>query len=506
MSHTGRNTRFAAIPSHAARLSPPERRRQPIAIYHCTIKIIKRSEGRSAVAAAAYRSGQKLTNEWDGQTHDYTHKGGIVHSEILLPAHAPPAFQDRATLWNSVEEIEKSGKAQLAREIEIALPVELDRATQLALVRAYVKDNFVAAGMCADFALHDKGDGNPHAHIMLTMRPLTPGGEWGAKCCKEYDLDPRGQRIPDGKGGWKNHRADTTDWNEKDKAEQWRAAWAEYANRALEQTGRPERIDHRSYKRQGKEQLPTVHMGVAATRMEQRGISTDKGNVNRQIAADNKLLKEIKARMTRLYNWTKEQAAKPQGKESVMAQLWQARQEMSQPATRYGKVKALKESAALFNFLQANGITSMQQLYEKVEAMNAGYYDLRGDIRTTERRLAALTERLEMWAQYEQHKGTRRQLDSLKPGKRDKFAERHGAELALFESAARFLNGLKVTGEAVTPKQWRAEADTLTAKKDALYSQMRAMREEVKAVEQLRKAAEQLAKSEQPKKELENDR
>ena len=234
--------------------------------------------------------------------------------------------------------------------------------------------------------------------------------------------------------------------------------------------------------------------------MERRGISTDKGNVNRQITADNKLLKEIKARMTRLYNWTKEQAATPQGKESVMAQLWQARQEISQPATRYGKVKALKENAALFNFLQQNGITSMRELHEKVAAMNASYYDLRGDIRTTERRLAALTERLEMWAQYEQHKGTRRQLDGLKPGKREKFAERHGAELALFESAAQFFKDLKASGEAVTPKQWRAEADTLTAKKDALYNQMRAMREEVKAVEQLRKAAEQLSKAEQSKR------
>lgn len=173
---------------------------------------------------------------------------------------------------------------------------------------------------------------------------------------------------------------------------------------------------------------------------------------------------------------------------------------MSQPATRYGKVKALKESAALFNFLQQNGIISMQQLYEKVSAMNGAYYDLRGDIRTTERRLATLTERLEMWVQYEQHKGTRRQLDGMKPGKREKFAERHGAELTLYESAARFLDGLKVTGEAVTPKQWRAEADTLTAKKDVLYQEMRAMREEVKAVEQLRKAAEQLAKTEQSRR------
>ena len=386
------------------------------------------------------------------------------------------------------------------------MPVELDRQAQLALVRAYVKDSFVSAGMCADFAIHDKGGGNPHAHILLTMRPFKDNSEWGAKCRKEYDLDEHGQRIPDGKGGWKNHRDDTTDWNEKDKAEQWRAAWSEYANRALEQAGRPERIDHRSYKRQGVEQLPTVHLGVAATRMERRGISTDKGNVNRAISADNKLLKEIKARVTRLYNWSKEQAAKPQGKESVMAQLWQARQEMNQPATNYGKVKSLKESAALFNFLQSHGITSMRELHEKIAAMNGAYYDLRGEITSAERRIAALTERLEMWAQYEQHKGTRRQLDGMKPGKQEQFQQRHSAELALFNTASKYLANLKATGEAVTPKPWRAEAATLTTKKDGLYLEMRAMREEIKTVEQLRKAAEQLARTEQPKHKEDPDR
>ena len=134
-----------------------------MAIFHCPIQIIKRSIGKSAVAAAAYRSGERLTNEWDGMTHDYTHKGGIVHTEIMLPSHAPPEFQDRSTLWNSVEQIEKSRDAQLAREIEVALPAELTPAQQLALVRSFVKDNFVDAGMCADFAIHDKGTGKGHA-------------------------------------------------------------------------------------------------------------------------------------------------------------------------------------------------------------------------------------------------------------------------------------------------------------------------------------------------------
>ena len=160
-----------------------------------------------------------MTNEWDGMTHDYTYKGGIIHTEIMLPAHAPPEFQDRSTLWNSVEQIEKSRDAQLAREIEVALPVELTPAQQLALVRSFVKDNFVDAGMCADFAIHDKETGNPHAHIMLTIRPMKPDGRWGTKCRKVYDLDSQGNRIPDGKGGWKNHREDTTDWNNRENAE-----------------------------------------------------------------------------------------------------------------------------------------------------------------------------------------------------------------------------------------------------------------------------------------------
>ena len=139
-----------------------------------------------------------------------------------------------------------------------------------------------------------------------------------------YDLDSQGQRISDGKGGWKNHREDTTDWNQRSNAEKWRAAWAAYANRALEAAGRPERIDHRSYKRQGVDKIPTVHMGPAASQMERRGIATEKGNINREIAADNKLLKEIKARITRLYNWSKEQSSQPQDRESIMTR-WRQR-------------------------------------------------------------------------------------------------------------------------------------------------------------------------------------
>lgn len=468
-----------------------------MAIFHCPISIIQRSKGRSAVAAAAYRSGTKLTNEWDGLTHDYTRKGGVVHAEIMLPAHAPPEFQDRSALWNSVEQIEKAKDSQLAREIEVALPVELTREQQLALIRSFVKDNFVSVGMCADFAIHDKGTGNPHAHIMLTIRPLKESGEWAAKCRKVYDLDERGQRIPDGKGGWKNHRKDTVDWNDHKKAEVWREAWEIYANRALEAAGRPERIDRRSYKRQGIDKIPTVHMGVAATQMEKRGIQTEKGNVNRQITADNKLLKEIKARITRLYNWSKEEAAKPQTGQPTMSQLWAAQQEMTNPTSRTGKLKKLQAQAALFNLLNGNGITTMQQLYEKIAAMNTEYYALRGKIVSAERSISKLEEQLSMWEQYQKHKAVHKQYAKVKPDKRELFEQRHHAELALYDAAERYLKNLKSSGEPLTPKKWQADIFTLTAKKDLGYKEMRDMREQLKAIETLKKTAEKLEK-EQP--------
>ena len=373
--------------------------------------------------------------------------------------------------------------------------MELSPAAQLALIRSYIKDNFVAAGMCADFAIHDKGTGNPHAHIMLTMRPIREDGRWGAKCRKVYDLDEHGQRIPNGKGDWKSHREDTTDWNNRGNAEKWRAAWAACVNPALEAAGRPERVDHRSYKRQGIEKIPTIHMGPAASQMERRGIATEKGDINRQISADNKLLKEIKARITRLYNWTKEQAQAPQAG-SVLAQLYQAQAEVnaSKAKSQAGKVGALKANAALFNFLQQNGINSMEQLYEKVSAMNSDYYDLRGQIVKAERRIAALTKRLEIWAQYQQTKPVRQGLDKVKSGRREQYQQKHESELATFDAAVRFLNDLKESGEAVTPKAWGAEIEKLTGQKDLDYQKMRAMRDKIKAVENLRKAADRLAR------------
>lgn len=157
-----------------------------MAIYHLEAKVISRGVGRSAVAASAYMSCSRIYNDYDGVQHDYTRKQGLVYEQVLLPPQAPPEWKDRGILWNAVEEAEKSKDSRLAREFVVALPVELSKEQNISLISEYVKDNFVADGMCADFCIHDTDGHNPHAHIMLTVRPLDKNGKWQSKTEKEY--------------------------------------------------------------------------------------------------------------------------------------------------------------------------------------------------------------------------------------------------------------------------------------------------------------------------------
>lgn len=259
-----------------------------MAIYHCSCKVISRSAGRSSVGASAYRSGEKMINEYDGMEHDYSRKSGVLYSEVMLCENAPADYKNRAVLWNEVEKIEKSAKAQLAREYEIALPRELNLEEQKQLVQSFVKENFVKAGMCADFSIHDKNDGNPHAHIMVTMRPIDKAGTWGTKQKKEYILDKNGQKQYDKKKQtYKCKTVKTTDWDSKDLLEKTRESLAQKINEALEKKGLPDRVDHRSLAEQGKQQIPTIHIGVSANAMEKRNLGSDRGNVNREIQKAN---------------------------------------------------------------------------------------------------------------------------------------------------------------------------------------------------------------------------
>ncbi len=467
----------------------------------------------SAVGASAYRSGEILKNEYDGITHDFTRKRGIVHTEVLLPPHALPDFTDRSTLWNAVEKIEKSKNSQLAREIEVALPVELDREKQIQLVREYVQENFVSVGMCADIAVHDKKTGNPHAHIMLTMRPLEQSGEWGAKSKKEYILDKNGQRIKLKNGSFKTRKVDLTDWNDKGKAEVWRQAWADVTNKYLAEQNIPQRIDHRSYERQGIEQIPTVHMGVAATQMERKGIVTEKGEKNRLIREQNRLLKEVRRRIAELGKWIKEKSAQkdnqsinpfhsvPVQSPTLLELLNTAMQQAGQPDSRYGKIKDLKSFAKAVSFLQSNHISTLSELQETLSGMKKRYWNTNSEIKQTEKLLHERKELIEQAENYLQYREYHKAYKQTKPKKQEEYAERYRTELALYDRAERYLKEHLGSDTKLKPKAWKAEVADLTAQKDRLYREMRKLKEETAEAETVKRCIEQVIPPTEQRKE-----
>ena len=262
-----------------------------MADYRFSAQIIKRSEGKSSIASAAYRSASRLIDQRTGEIHDYTRKAGVIHTEILSPDKTPEWMHDRGQLWNTVETVERRGDAQLAREIQLSLPHELDQAQRHALLLDFVQEQFVNQGMIADIAIHApdaEGDQrNHHAHVMLTMRSLT------------------------GNGFGKKDRS----WNSNDILAQWREQWAHHQNRALERHGHPARVDHRSFEARGIDREPSQHLGPVANDMERKGKASRIGNENRQIAKDNadRTMDHIAAvrvasQLSRFDSWANEKA------------------------------------------------------------------------------------------------------------------------------------------------------------------------------------------------------
>lgn len=479
-----------------------ERRFLTMAIYHLCIKIISRGKGKSAVAASAYRSGEKIKNEYDGIVHDFTRKGGIAHTEILLPQNAPQAFLDRGTLWNSVEKIEKSKNSQLAREIEIALPKELNREKQIELVREYVKDNFVYIGMCADIALHDKNDGNPHAHILLTMRPLNEDTTWGAKSKKEYILDENGEKVKLKNGNYKTRKINTTDWNEQDKAEEWRKAWADITNKYLKENSIQEKVDHRSYQRQGIEHIPTIHLGIYATQMEKKGIATDRGNINREIKHQNNLLREITRRIKALLNWIrgigKEEKAENENIKSTLPpkeNLLSVFENLIRKNADNHNID-LEQYIESYQFLKEKNIISVFELKENIVTLRDKNYKTTRTIKDTEKKIDDRVQLIDQAEKYLKYKDTYKAYTKLKKNKQDTFYNEHTAEIILFESAKKYLKEHLGESKTLNISKWKSEVDTLKKEKKSLYNQILEIREEVKQAEKVKTCIERLQEQE----------
>jgi len=468
-----------------------------MAIYHLSIKIISRGKGKSAVAASAYRSGEKIKNEYDGIVHDFTRKGGIAHTEILLPQNAPQEFANRSVLWNSVEKIEKSKNSQLAREIEIALPKELDREKQIELVRNYVKENFVDVGMCADIAIHDKNDGNPHAHILLTMRPLNEDKTWGAKSKKEYIFDEKGEKVKLKNGNYKTRKIDTVDWNEQEKAEEWRKAWADIINKCLEENSIQDKVDHRSYQRQGTEQIPTIHLGVSATQMEKKGIATDRGNINREIRKQNRILQEIKLRIKALLNWVRRIGKEEKENDNLTSPLPPKENLLSVFENLIRKNADnhntdLEQYIESYQFLKEKNITSVSELKESIVILRDKNYKTTRAIKDTEKKIDDRVQLIDHAEKYLKHKDTYTAYTKLKKNKQDTFYNEHTAEIILFESAKKYLKEHLGENKTLNISKWKSEIGTLSKEKDTLYSQMIDIRKKVEQAESVRSCIDKL--------------
>jgi hypothetical protein len=348
--------------------------------------------------------------------------------------------------------------------------------SEINLTRFNVKKNFVNHGMVADVCFHDKLDGNPHVHIMLTIRPMKEDGEWDDKQRKEYLLDSNGEKIYDKKKRqYKCRSIATTDWNEQGKAEEWRQAWADEVNAFLLQKNIDTRIDHRSYKRQGVEKIPSIHMGAAASEMERSGIRTEKGNLNREIREENNLIAilkntihNIKSSVADLFSRKAEitkliaEERKPKG-ENLIQKLIRFNDngfefaKSSAPYLRNLKnVKSLKNVATAVAFLQTNNISTAEELQTALQTCKQAHSNLKSSNENKRTRISELDTLLENYRVYKEYKPILTEYESIKSErKQNKFANLHFEEIKQCKSARKKLP------EKLTSKAWRSEREQL---------------------------------------------
>ena len=347
-----------------------------MALFHFTVTQTKRSKGQSAIASAAYRSGEKLYSEYYGEYSDYTRKRGVICSDILLPPHAPKEYADRQTLWNAVEKAERGKNAQLAYSFEISLQNEFSLEENIALAREFLFREFVSRGMTVDVSFHEKecedgGTPNPHFHFLCPIRPMEQDGTWGIKQRREYVLDEEGNRIRDANGKYVFNAVPTTDWGSPETLEHWREAWAEMCNAKFAEKGLDVRIDHRSYERQGVDLLPTIHEEATVRAMEKKGIRTEKGEFNRWIKATNAVIKDIRKKISLLFDWITEikaELAKPQTPDLVSLLNDYYTQRKAGAYSQKGKISNLKEMNETYNYLRANGIYTLEDLESRLQS------------------------------------------------------------------------------------------------------------------------------------------
>lgn len=440
-----------------------------MALYHFHVGQVKRSAGQSVIESAAYRAGERLYSERYGEHSNYTRKGGVVYTEILLPPHAPHEYADRQTLWNAVEAAERGKNAQLAYSFDIALQNEFTLAENIALARQFLLDNFVSRGMIADLAIHqldrEGGIENPHVHALCPIRPLNPDGTWGAKQRRVYRADGKFDAVP------------TTDWGRTETLEEWRKAWATLCNAKFKDKGLECRIDHRSYEKLGIDQAPTVHEGVAVRQMEARGIATDKGERNRWIRSANTMLRTLREKIKALTGWLEELRAeldKPQPPTlaALLSDYYDARN--TGAWSRKAKVSNLKRFAAAAAYLQESSLHTLDDLQARLDLLRKRLSDVKSSLDAKHSRMKELRDLLRYADQYERSKPVHDQLNAIKwKSKREQFKAEHESELMQFYLARRKL------ADGIRTAEWQRELNSLAHENDAAYAKYKTLRDEL---------------------------
>lgn len=476
-----------------------------MALYHFNVTQASRGKGQSAVACAAYRSGEKLLDEYYGEIQDYTKKMGVLHSEIILPNHAPDRLSDRQLLWNEVEQIEKHPQAQLAYSFNIALQNEFTYEENLSLARQFVTENFVKRGMIVDLAIHDpdKGDDgilNPHFHVLSPIRPINPDGTWGNKQRREYLFDENGERIKGADGRYKFNAVPTTDWGNPETLLEWRENWAKLVNAKFAEKGLVERIDHRSYENQGLDLLPTIHEGPSVRAMEKKGVHTNVGDWNRLIKKTNSLLANLRRQIKELMEWiaefsialSEDAALSRQYKEDnnafINALLAYYEERNAGAYSSKAKTNNLKKQVETINFLTENNIHTIDELDAFVSGMYSLVHDLSKDIKSIEDEQKDINEVLGAVNDIKENKAVYDKLCTIKrKSASDDYKETHRAELAKYYRARRIIK--EHYPDMIIPiKKLRTRLDELSILHTEKYDEYKKLKADANKAYALKKA------------------
>ena len=482
---------------------------------HTHVDIVARSKGASVIAKAAYNARDKLQDEYYGKTHDYSKKEDLVFSKIFLPEHIPKEFSNREYLWNSVEKIEKSKNSQLARNLLFELPRELNEEDRIKLISEFIEENFTSKGMIADCNIHNPpasdNEEQPHAHILLTLREMDREGKWKPKCRKEYILDENGEKIKLKSGNYKSRKVNLNDWNEPDKAKEWRENFSKKANEYLARNNIAKRIDPRTFEEQGREELPQIHLGTSSYQMEKKGIQTERGNQNRKIIALNLEFKKLKEELSKLTSWigsllgslqVKYDEYKQEKKEEYenKAELFNLYEyisiyydiqgEKARKLHPYASNKKIGADLRRFSkariYLKDNNLKTIADLQEKISTLQSQNKKISQDIKAKTTRIESLNKCFAYADIIKDNKQVFEEWNSKSLFK-DSFYNSHKDEIDKYKRARAILE--KITGlSAIKSKDWKKEIQSLEDEISKLNRQSQKVKEEYKNINHIKYA------------------